>query len=108
MSVGVGILRVPKEAKKGEVVKVQMVITHPMTPPRKDPATGQTIPAHNLTKLDLFFNDKLVSTINMGAGISANPFIALTLKVEDSGVVKIVYEDNKGGKWEKTADIKAI
>lgn len=106
MSVGVGILRVPKEAKKGEIVKVQMVITHPMTPSRKDRATGQTVPAYHLTKLDLFFNDKLVSTINMGAGISANPFIAITLKVEDSGVVKIVYEDNKGGKWDKTADVK--
>jgi len=38
--------------------------------------------------------------------VSANPFMALTLKVEESGVVKIVYEDNKGGKWEKTAEIK--
>ena len=106
MAVGTGILRVPKEAKKGEVVRVQMVITHPMSPARKDPQTGQHIPAHHLTKLDLLFNDKLVSTINMGAGVSANPFMALTLKVEESGVVKIVYEDNKGGKWEKTAEIK--
>ena len=67
---------------------------------------GFTPSAHHLTKLDLLFNDKLVSTINMGAGVSANPFMALTLKVEESGVVKIVYEDNKGGKWEKTAEIK--
>jgi sulfur-oxidizing protein SoxZ len=36
--------------------------------------------------------------MNMGAGISANPFIALPLKVENSGVIKIVYEDNKDGK----------
>ncbi|MFN3975650.1 MAG: thiosulfate oxidation carrier complex protein SoxZ [Aquificaceae bacterium] len=106
MAVGTGILRVPKEAKKGEIVKVQMVITHPMSPPRKDPQTGQEVPPYHLTKLDLLFNDKLVSSINMGAGVSANPFIALTLKVEESGVVKIAYEDNKGGKWEKTAEIK--
>ncbi len=106
MAVGAGILRVPKEAKKGEIIRVQMVITHPMTPARKDPQTGQEIPAYNLTKLELLFNDKPVSTVNMGAGVAANPFMALTLKVEESGVVKIVYEDNKGGKWEKTADIK--
>lgn len=106
MSLGAGILRVQKEAKKGEVVRVQMVITHPMSPPRKDPQTGQEVPPHTLTKLELFFNDKLVSTINMGAGISANPFMALTLKADESGVVKIVYEDNRGGKWEKTAEIK--
>ncbi len=106
MAVGTGILRVPKEAKKGEIVRVQMVITHPMTPPRRDPQTGQEVPAYHLTKLELFFNDKLVSTVNMGAGVSANPFMAFTLKVEEGGVVKIVYEDNKGGKWERSAEIK--
>lgn len=106
MAIGTGILRVPKEAKKGEVVRVQMVITHPMTPPRRDPQTGQEVPPHTLTKLELFYNDKLVSTVNMGAGISANPFMAITVKAEESGVIKIVYEDNKGGKWERTAEIK--
>lgn len=106
MAVGTGILRVPKEAKKGEIIRVQMVITHPMNPARKDPQTGQTVPAYHLTKLDLLFNDKLVSTINMGAGVSANPFIAIAMKVEESGIIKIAYEDNKGGKWEKTAEIK--
>ncbi len=105
MAIGTAIVRVPKEAQKGQVIRVQMVITHPMTPPRRDPQTGQEIPGHFLTKLQLFYNDQLVSEMNMAAGISANPFIALPLKVEDSGVIKIVYEDNKGGKWERTAEI---
>ncbi|WP_448588442.1 thiosulfate oxidation carrier complex protein SoxZ [Thermocrinis sp.] len=108
MSIGTAIVRVPKEAKKGEVIRVQMVITHPMSSPRRDPQTGQEIPPHNLTKLVLFYNDKVVSEMNMGAGISANPFIAIALKVEESGVIKIAYEDNKGGKWDKTAEIKVV
>ena len=106
MAIGTSILRVPREAKKGEIIRVQMVITHPMTPPRRDPQTGQEVPPHTLTKLELFYNDKLVSTVNMGAGISANPFMAITVRAEESGVIKIVYEDNRGGKWERTAEIK--
>ncbi|WP_448584118.1 thiosulfate oxidation carrier complex protein SoxZ [Thermocrinis sp.] len=105
MAVGTAIVRVPKEAQKGQVIRVQMVITHPMTPPRRDPQTGQETPGHHLTKLQLYYNDQLVSEMNMGAGVSANPFIAIPLKAESSGVIKIVYEDNKGGKWEKTAEI---
>jgi len=105
MATGTAILRVPKEAQKGQVIRVQMVITHPMTPTRRDPQTGQETPGHFLTKLQLFHNDQLVSEMNMAAGISANPFIALPLKAEGSGVIKIAYEDNKGGKWEKTAEI---
>jgi len=105
MATGTAIVRVPKEAQKGQVIRVQMVITHPMTPPRRDPQTGQETPGYFLTKLQLFHNDQLVSEMNMAAGISANPFIALPLKADSSGVIKIAYEDNKGGKWEKTAEI---
>jgi len=105
MATGTAIVRVPKEAQKGQVVRVQMVITHPMTPPRRDPQTGQETPGYFLTKLQLFHNDQLVSEMNMAAGISANPFIALPLKADSSGVIKIVYEDNRGEKWERTAEI---
>ncbi len=105
MATGTAIVRVPKEAQKGQVIRVQMVITHPMTPPRRDPQTGQETPGHFLTKLQLFHNDQLVSEMNMAGGVSANPFIAMPLKADSSGVIKIVYEDNKGGKWEKTAEI---
>ncbi len=105
MATGTAIVRVPKEVQKGQVVRVQMVITHPMTPPRRDPQTGQEVPGYFLTKLQLFYNDQLVSEMNMAAGISANPFIALPLKVESSGVIKIAYEDNRGGKWERTTEI---
>jgi sulfur-oxidizing protein SoxZ len=105
MATGTAIVRVPKEAQKGQVIRVQMVITHPMTPPRRDPQTGQETPGYFLTKLQLFHNDQLVSEMIMAAGISANPFIALPLKADSSGVIKIAYEDNRGGKWEKTAEI---
>ncbi len=105
MATGTAIVRVPKEAQKGQVIRVQMVITHPMTTARRDPQTGQETPGHFLTKLQLFHNDQLVSEMNMGAGVSANPFIAMPLKVENSGVIKIVYEDNRGEKWERTAEI---
>jgi len=105
MAIGTAILRVPKEAQKGQIIRVQMVITHPMASRRRDPQTGQEIPGHFLTKLQLFYNDQLVSEMIMATGISANPFIALPLKVESSGVVKIAYEDNRDGKWERTAEI---
>ncbi|ADC89399.1 Sulphur oxidation protein SoxZ [Thermocrinis albus DSM 14484] len=108
MSVGTAILRVPKEAKKGETVKVQMVITHPMTVPRRDPQTGKEEPGHYLTKMVLYYNDKEVSVVNMAQGVAANPYFGISLRVDESGVVKVVYEDNMGGKWEKTAEIKVV
>jgi sulfur-oxidizing protein SoxZ len=105
MAIGTAVLRVPKEAQKDQIIRVQMVITHPMASRRRDPQTGQEIPGHFLTKLQLFYNDQLVSEMIMATGVSANPFIALPLKADSSGVIKIAYEDNRGGKWERTTEI---
>ncbi|NPA32133.1 MAG: thiosulfate oxidation carrier complex protein SoxZ [Aquificae bacterium] len=105
-SIGRAIVRVPKKVKKGEVFKVQMVIIHPMeTGLRKDPKTGKKIPAHYITHVDFYFNDKLVTRINSSPGISKNPYFAIKMKAQESGTLKIVYEDNKGNKWEKSVNI---
>ncbi|RLJ71443.1 sulfur compound chelating protein SoxZ [Hydrogenivirga caldilitoris] len=105
-TIGRAVVRVPKSASKGEVVKIQMVITHPMeTGLRKDKKTGQLIPAHYITKVEFLFNGKKVTTLHTGAGVSKNPYFAIKMKVTESGTLTIKYEDNKGGKWEKSAEI---
>ncbi|WP_461831850.1 thiosulfate oxidation carrier complex protein SoxZ [Aquifex sp.] len=105
-TIGRAIVRVPKRLKKGQIFKLQMVIIHPMeTGLRKDPKTGKKIPAHYITHVDFYLNDKLVTKINTSAGVSKNPYFAIKMKAVESGTLKIVYEDNKGGKWEKTVNL---
>jgi len=107
--IGRAVVRVPKEVKKGEVATIRLVVIHPMeTGLRKDPKTGQTIPAHHITRVDFYFNDKLFTKINCSPGISQNPYFAINFKPTESGTLKIVYEDNKGGKWEQTAQITVV
>jgi len=103
---GRAIVRVPRRINKGQAFKVQMVITHPMeTGLRKDKKTGKIIPAHYITKVDFLFNGKKVTTLHTGPGISKNPYFAIMLKANESGTLLIRYEDNKGGKWEKSVKV---
>ena len=103
---GRAIVRVPRKISKGQVFKVQMVITHPMeTGLRKDKKTGKLIPAHYITKVEFSFNGKKLTTLNTGPGVSKNPYFAIKMKATESGTLAIKYEDNKGGKWEKTVKI---
>ena len=105
-SIGRAIVRIPKKVKKGQIFKVQLVIIHPMeTGLRKDPKTGKKIPAHFITHVDLYLNDKKVSRVNSSPGISKNPYFAIKMKAVESGTLKIVYGDNKGGKWEKSVSL---
>lgn len=105
-SIGRAIVRAPKKVKKGQGFKVQLVIIHPMeTGLRKDPKTGKKIPAHYITHVKIYLNNNLVTKINSSPGISKNPYFAVKMKAMESGTLKIVYEDNKGGKWEKAVNI---
>jgi len=107
--VGEIYLRVPKQVKRGEVFKVKFVVIHPMeTGRRKDPKTGKTIPPHYITKVELYYDDALVNEIETSPAISANPYFILKLKALQTGKVKVVVYDNKGGKWEKSALIKVV
>ncbi len=105
-SVGRAIVRVPRKISKGQAFKVQMVITHPMeTGLRKDKKTGKLIPAHYITHIDFYLNDQLVTKIYSSPGISKNPYFAIKMKADQSGTLKVVYADNKGGKWEKSVKL---
>ncbi len=105
--IGRAIVRVPRKISKGQTFKVQMVITHPMeTGRRKDKKTGELIPAHYITKVEFYFNDQKVTTLHTGPAVSKNPYFAVMMKAEESGTLTIKYEDNKGGKWEKSVQVK--
>ncbi len=104
--IGRAIVRVPRRISKGQVFKVQMVITHPMeTGFRKDKKTGKVIPAHYITKVEFYFNNQKVTALHTGAAVSKNPYFAIKMRANESGTLTIKYEDNKGGKWEKSVKV---
>ncbi len=104
--IGRAIVRVPRRIKKGQIFKIQMVITHPMeTGLRKDKKTGKLIPAHYLTKVEFLFNGKKISRVRTGPGVSKNPYFAIKMRAVETGTLTIRYEDNKGGKWEKEVKV---
>lgn len=77
---------------------VKAILYHPMeTGLRKDKATGQAIPAHFITEVQAYHNDKKVMTCLWGTGISKNPFLAFELNAAKSGdTIRITWVDNKG------------
>ena len=66
-------LKVPKEAKKGEVIEIKTLLSHVMeTGLRKDSA-GNTIPRKIINKFACEFNGKPVFSADIEPAIAANP-----------------------------------
>jgi len=74
-------VRLPKEARKGEVIVIKTLIQHDMeTGLRKDPA-GNTIPRRIINKFTCDFNGKPVFSADLEPAVAANPYLQFNARV---------------------------
>lgn len=82
----------------GDTTDIKVVVNHPMeTGQRKDPRTGQAVPAHFIQTVTATVGGRTVLSAQWGPAISKNPFFALRVKGAKAGEAVVVsWEDNKG------------
>ena len=89
-------LKVPKEAKKGEVIEIKTLIAHVMESGQRKDRDGNTIPRKIINKFTCEFNGKPVFSANIEPAVAANPYIQFYAKVDESGVFKFTWTDDDG------------
>jgi sulfur-oxidizing protein SoxZ len=89
-------IKLPKEAKKGDVIEIKTLIAHVMeTGLRKDP-DGKIIPRKIINKFTAELNGKPVFSVDIEPAVAANPYMQFTAKVEESGTFKFTWTDDDG------------
>jgi sulfur-oxidizing protein SoxZ len=89
-------VRVPKEAKKGDVIEIRTLLAHPMETGFRKDETGKLIPREIINAFTCEFNGKPVFRVALEPAISANPYFQFTAKVEESGVFTFSWTDDDG------------
>ena len=97
-------LRVPATAKKGEVVEIKTLITHPMESGQRKDNDGKLVPRMIVNSLKVTYNDKPVLNVALEPAVAANPYMAFFLKVEETGTLKFTWTDDNKQSW--TAESK--
>lgn len=82
----------------GDTADIKVLMNHPMeTGQRKDPKTGQLIPAHHITEVTATLNGKNVLEAEWSGAISKNPYMGFKVKGAKVGdKVTVSWKDNKG------------
>jgi sulfur-oxidizing protein SoxZ len=99
-------IRIPSSIKPGDVVKVRVLVIHPMEiVERKD---GKPVDKnyHFINRIVVTYQDKEIAQFETTQSISENPFFAFAFKATEPGVLRVTFLDTHGGKYEGTADIK--
>ena len=98
-------VRVPATAKKGEVVEVKTLITHPMENGQRKDADGKLVPRLIVNALKVTYNDRPVLSAKLEPAIAANPYLAFFVKVEESGTLKFTWTDDQNQSWNAESKI---
>jgi len=99
-------IRIPSSIKPGDIVKVRVLVIHPMeVVQRKD---GKVVDKnyHFINRVVVTYLGRELAEFETTQSISENPFFAFSFKATEAGVLKVAFMDTHGGKYEGTADIK--
>jgi sulfur-oxidizing protein SoxZ len=89
-------VRLPKSAKKDEVIEIKTLISHDMESGQRKDSAGKTIPRKIINKFIAEFNGKPVFSADWHASISANPYQSFFYKASETGEFKFTWKDDDG------------
>jgi len=99
-------IRIPSSIKQGDIVKVRVLVIHPMEiVERKD---GKPVDKnyHFINHVIVTYLNKEIAQFETTQSLSENPFFSFAFKATEPGVLKVTFLDTHGGKYEGTTDIK--
>ena len=98
-------VKVPKSAKKGEVITIKTLISHKMETGFRKDKKGNVIPRKIINKFVAEFNGTPVFEVDMNPAVSANPYLLFHVKMMESGKFTFRWVDDDGSVYTAEKDI---
>ncbi len=86
----------PKTARKGEIVTIKTLITHPMETGYRRDDFGAPIARDIISVLQVTYAGAEIFRMNLFPGVAANPFAAFTTIATETGEIVFTWTDEKG------------
>lgn len=100
------LINVPQKSKRGEIIEIKTLMSHPMETGFRPGMDGQLIPRDIIEKFVCTYNGEVVFSALLHPAITANPFISFTTIATESGTLVFSWTDNKGETQVQTASIQ--
>lgn len=87
---------VPERARRGEIVEIRALISHPMETGFRRDAVGDAIARNVLTRFSCRYDGEEVFAWDLHPGVAANPFIAFHTVATRTGDVELTWTGMNG------------
>ncbi|MGO3928192.1 thiosulfate oxidation carrier complex protein SoxZ [Rhodopseudomonas pseudopalustris] len=92
-------VRVPAQAKPGELIEIKTLISHEMESGQRKDASGKIVPRKIINKFVAEFNGKPFFEAEWNPAISSNPFQSFFYKAAESGEFTFTWKDDDGSNY---------
>jgi sulfur-oxidizing protein SoxZ len=99
------LINLPPKARRGEVIEIKTLISHPMESGYRVGANGALIPRDIITLFTCTYNGEEIFRAALSPAIAANPFIAFFTTATESGTVAFRWSGDNGFSAAETASI---
>lgn len=96
----------PERIQRGDVIRVQVVMQHPMDTGFFRDANANIIPAWFISEVRVRYGDAEVARFEWTSGISKDPMVAFQLKADREGLLTVDSRDSRGSAFSGQAEIK--
>jgi sulfur-oxidizing protein SoxZ len=99
------LINVPERARRGEIVEIKTLISHPMETGYRRSQVGARIPRDIIRRFVCTYNGVEVFRAELHPAIAANPFIVFSTIATESGTLTFHWTGDNGFAVTETAAI---
>ena len=104
MSTG-ALVNVPEKAKRGEIIEIKTLVSHPMETGYRRTQLGVAIPRDIIRTFVCAYNGVEVFRADLHPAITANPFLAFSTVATESGTLTFQWTGDNGFSATESAKI---
>ena len=101
-------IRLPENARVGEVIEIKTLIAHPMETGTRRSNDGSLVPRFLLHTFEAKFAGREVFRATLHTGTAANPFISFFMKVSGPGEFEFSWIEDGGNQTSERHSLKVM
>jgi sulfur-oxidizing protein SoxZ len=101
-------IRVPRQAKQGEVIEIKTLISHAMETGYRRDTQGQLVPRQIIHTFTCTYNGEEVFRADWHPAVAANPYLAFYTVATESGRLQFEWRDDDGAIFTAEAEITVV
>ena len=90
------LIRMPKTARRDEIIEIQVAIGHPMETGHRPGADGKILPRNIIRRFLCRYDGEVVFEATLFPAIAANPYLSFSTIATKSAELSFTWEGDRG------------